>query len=138
MSEMSDQFGRPGIAQGGQFRARPGRARVLLVEDQLLIGMALEADLKDFGYDVMGLAGDVATALRMIKDGPPDLAVLDVKLGREDCFPVARALLAQGVHFVFATGYGGDLVLPAEFAGVPVVEKPYQIGEVLHKLRHAG
>lgn len=112
-----------------------GGARVLLVEDQVLIAMSLEAELKDFGYEVPGIAADVATALRLIEAESPDLAVLDVNLGREDSLPVARVLQARGVHFVFATGYGADFELPEEFAGVPVVDKPYQLDDVLRKLR---
>lgn len=112
-----------------------GGARVLLVEDQILIAMSLEAELKDAGYEVPGIAADVASALRMIAAEAPDLAVLDVNLGREDSLPVARALQALGVHFVFATGYGADFELPQEFAGVPVVDKPYQLDDVLRKLR---
>lgn len=109
--------------------------RVLLVEDQVLIAMSLEAELKDFGFEVTGIAPDVATALRMIQQDPPDLAVLDVNLRRETSIPVAQALLALGVHFVFATGYGADIDLPPEFVDVPVVDKPYHVNDVLEKLR---
>lgn len=108
--------------------------RVLLVEDQVLIAMSLEAELKDFGFDVTGIAPDVGTALRMIQQDPPDLAVLDVNLRREDSIPVAQALMALGVHFIFATGYGADIELPPEFANVPIVDKPYQVSDVLEKL----
>lgn len=112
-------------------------ARVLLVEDQILIAMALESELVDAGYRVAGIAGTVASALRLIETAAPDLAVLDISLGREQSFPVARALMARGVHFVFATGYGADLALPDEFSAVPVVEKPYAMADLLAKLRPA-
>ena len=64
----------------------------------------------------------------------PDLAVLDVNLGAETSVPVARALRASGVPFVFATGYGSDFSLPEDLSGVPVVNKPYDIAEILRKL----
>ncbi|MFT4012203.1 MAG: HWE histidine kinase domain-containing protein [Paracoccus sp. (in: a-proteobacteria)] len=112
-----------------------GRRRVLLVEDQVLIAMSLEAELKDHGFDVTGIAPNVDAALELIRKDPPDLAVLDVNLRRETSLRVAEALLARGVHFVFATGYGADFDLPPEFARVPVVEKPYNVGDVLEKLR---
>ncbi len=108
--------------------------KVLLVEDQILIAMSLEAELQDHGLRVTGIAPNVAAALKLIDSDPPDLAVLDVNLRRETSIPVAEALLARGVHFVFATGYGSDIDLPPQFAGVPVVDKPYHVRDVLEKL----
>lgn len=125
----------PQPGQNGAVAAPPDGRRVLLVEDQVLIAMSLEAELKDFGFDVTGIAPDVATALKMIQQDPPDLAVLDVNLRRENSIPVAQALMGLGVHFVFATGYGTDVDLPPEFAAVPVVDKPYHVNDVLEKLR---
>lgn len=55
-----------------------------------------------------------------------DGAILDLKLGRDDVYPVAARLRALDVPFVFLTGYG----LPAihrRYAGVPVIEKPFDL-----------
>lgn len=111
--------------------------RVMLVEDQILIAMSLEADLTDYGLVVTGIAPDSATAFEMIRRDPPELAVLDVNLRNEDSFGVAAALQDLGVPFVFATGYGGDFEPPPRFGAVPVVDKPYHISDVLSGLRQA-
>ena len=112
--------------------------RVLLVEDQALIAMALEAELEDEGLHVTGRAGAVVTALALIASDPPDLAVLDVNLAEGDSLPVAETLRARSIPFVFATGYGRDIGLPEGFADIPIVGKPYQIGDILQKLVEAG
>lgn len=111
--------------------------RVLLVEDQLLIALSLEADLKDRGLIVTGVAANAAAALDMIQSDPPELAVLDVNLRHENSFGVAEALQDRGVPFVFATGYGREFDPPARFAKVPVVDKPYHINDVLSRLQEA-
>lgn len=105
--------------------------RVLIVEDQALIAMALEMALQDEGLDPVGTATDVAGALRLIETLVPDVAVLDFDLGQHNSVPVAEALTARGIPFVFATGYGADLGLGTRFADVPVVDKPYDVNDIL-------
>ena len=52
-----------------------------------------------------------------------DGAILDVNLNDEKVFPVADALTAIGVPFVFTTGYSAS-DLPAAWRHVPRLEKP--------------
>ena len=112
--------------------------RVLVVEDQTLIAMALEADLQDHGLEVAGRTATVAGALALIDRELPDLAVLDVNLAGELSMPVAERLHAEGIPFVFATGYGADFARPDLFAAVPIVSKPYQAADVVTKLAEAA
>lgn len=111
--------------------------RVLLVEDQVLIAMALEAELQDFGLTVAGIAPSVEKALALLAQDTPDLAVLDLSLNGETSIPIAEALMERGIRFIFATGYGADVELPEGFETVPVVSKPYQIEDILRALRNA-
>ena len=110
---------------------------VLVVEDQALIAMSLEASLVDHGMRVAGIAGNVTAALRMIEKESPDLAVLDVNLDHESSLPIAEKLLELGVPFIFATGYGSRVELPDHLREAPVVEKPYRIEEMLAKIGEA-
>jgi hypothetical protein len=54
-----------------------------------------------------------------------DGAVLDVDLAGTKSYPVAEALEAAGVPFLFTTGYDGAEMLPDKFKGAPVLSKPY-------------
>lgn len=135
-----DSAQRPGRAvQDGPVPAAPVLAgrRVLLVEDQTLIAMALESELQDHGLHVTGRAATVQSALDMIDRDPPDLAVLDVNLADGDSLAVAERLQAAGIPFVFATGYGADLGLPDSFSDTPVAGKPYQARDIVQKLAEA-
>ena len=73
----------------------------------------------------------------MIDSDAPDLAVLDVNLADEDSLPVAEVLRDRAIPFVFATGYGGGIGLPQGFGAIPIVGKPYQVGDILQKLAEA-
>ena len=98
--------------------------RVLVVEDEMLIGMLLEDMLTDLGHEVAAIVPRLKDALAAVERETYDLAVLDVHLHGESAFPVADALIAKGVPFVFATGYG-ERGLPENYRGRPVLQKPF-------------
>lgn len=105
--------------------------RLLVVEDEALVAMMLEHMLDNFGCEVAGVAGTLARGLALVDNEALSIdgAILDVNLGGEKVFPVARRLTERGVPFVFCTGYG-QVGLPADFAHVPTLAKPYQEEEL--------
>lgn len=102
----------------------PPGTRVLIVEDEPTLAMDLEFMLSNLGYEVVGLAGRIESATRLAHDIACDAAILDLNLGGESAETVADILVARGIPFIFATGYG-DRNLDQRFASVRVVEKPY-------------
>jgi len=110
----------PGSDAGG-LRGR----RLLVVEDEYMIAMELTRSLEELGAEVVGPAGSVEDALELVgRDGGRlDAAVLDINLRDERVYPVADALTARGVPFVFATGYD-SMAIPSSYASAPRCEKP--------------
>jgi CheY-like chemotaxis protein len=98
--------------------------RLLVVEDEALVAMLLEDALQALGCAVVGPAGNVARALALLEKEDVDLALLDVNLGGKRSYPVAEALAARGIPFVFVTGYGASGV-DRRFAAAPVLQKPF-------------
>jgi CheY-like chemotaxis protein len=97
---------------------------ILVVEDDYMIATDLALSLQSLGVLVIGPAGSVEDALALAGSEPaPDAAVLDINLGAEKVFPVADALRAQGVPFVFTTGYD-EWLIPEVYKGTPRFEKP--------------
>src|SRR5258706_4813797 len=92
---------------------------VLIVEDDPIIALDFEDTLLGFGVKTVRTAGNVARALELIADRVPDFALLDVGLVHEKSFAVAERLDALNIPFVFITGYGIDVRLPAAFANKP-------------------
>ena len=99
--------------------------RILVVEDEALVAMLLETMLEDMGFSPVGPVGDIDTALEMLSDDRGlDGALLDVNVAGREVFPVAAALKARGVPFVFSTGYG-EGGLPEDWRGHPTIQKPF-------------
>jgi DNA-binding response OmpR family regulator len=97
--------------------------RILVVEDEWLIGEYVADHLAETGYAVEGPAPNVGTALRILEQTQIDGAVLDITLGREKSFPIAERLLALNIPFVFLSGYV-ETDLPQMFSEVPLLTKP--------------
>lgn len=97
---------------------------ILVVEDQVLIAMDLEECLARLGASDVRLSPNTAEARDALQAFAPDAAVLDFNLGSETAEALADDLVASGVPFVFATGYGDNVMIPQRFRHVPVVRKP--------------
>jgi ActR/RegA family two-component response regulator len=98
--------------------------RLLVVEDDYFLADDLARGLQELGAEVVGQVGSVDDALNhVVNSGPLDGALLDINLRGERVFPVAEALFARDVPFVFTTGYD-QLAIPAVYTGIPVCNKP--------------
>jgi DNA-binding response OmpR family regulator len=96
----------------------------MIVEDQALIGMSLEAFLEDAGFEVAGVFMSNAQALQWLEGDLPDVAVLDVMIKDGTSVAVARALKKLGVPFAVYSGLPSKAECPVELQDVPWLEKP--------------
>jgi PAS domain S-box-containing protein len=108
---------------------------ILIVEDEPLLAMQLSASLKEYGWSVLGVAGSIEDANRILADkARPDAAILDVDLGGAPVFPLARSLRRSGIPFIFCTGYE-DLDYSSEFSNCTSVRKPATVLQIVRALR---
>ena len=106
--------------------AQPAKqTKLLVVEDDAMIGMLLADMLCELGYTVAAEAASIDEALEAARKTDFDLAILDADLQGRSVSPVADALVARDIRFVFLTGYG-DHGLPA-YRDRPTLNKPFQI-----------
>jgi CheY-like chemotaxis protein len=109
--------------------------RILVVEDEYLIADDLCEALSSAGAEIVGPIPTVSGAIACIaEDQRLDAAVLDVNLRGVMIFPVADALNARGIPFVFATGYD-DAAIPERFADAQRLRKPAGTGSVAAALQ---
>ncbi len=109
--------------------------RIFIVEDELLVALSLEDNLRGLGATVIGPAGTLAEALHMAEGVEADLAILDVNLRGEPVFPAAEILTERGIPLIFCSGMVGSAPLPAGFEAAQQVPKPYTGTVILDAIR---
>jgi DNA-binding response OmpR family regulator len=109
--------------------------RILVVEDDYFLADECDRTLRTAGAAVLGPVPSVEAALELLDaDDAPDFVLLDVNLGGQAAYPVADALVARKVPFLFMTGYDQSS-LPERFAAMHRVEKPIEARAFLGALR---
>ncbi|HVV92049.1 MAG TPA: PAS domain S-box protein [Hyphomicrobiales bacterium] len=99
--------------------------RIMVIEDEPLVALEMEAHLADAGCTVLGPAVTVEAAARLIAEGGFDAALLDGNLHGRRVDDLAAALARAGTPFAFVTGYGRE-ALPAGFRDAPLLAKPFR------------
>ncbi len=105
--------------------------RILVVEDEPIVALDLQTMLEDAGATVLGPAQTIAAAQAIIETGNISLAVLDVRLNRDNIDPVADRLTACGIPLIFHTGHSSIETLSLLWPGCKVLRKPVDAGELM-------
>ncbi len=108
--------------------------RVVVAEDESLIRLDIVEILRDYGFDVVGEAGDGETAVQLATDLRPDLVVMDVKMPQLDGISAAEKLSKNHIApVVLLTAFSQkDLVERATEAGaLAYVVKPFTPNDLL-------
>lgn len=108
--------------------------RVLVIEDESLVGMLIEDMLDQLGCAVAGSVSSLQQALEMAGRLEFDFAVLDVNLRGQPSYPVAEALQARGVPFVFISGYGD---VSGNWRNRPIIQKPFELDQLRREMERA-
>jgi CheY-like chemotaxis protein len=109
---------------------------VLVVEDEAIIAMLIEDMLFEIGCKRVERAANVATGLEFLAHRVPDFAILDINLDGDRSYPVADALHARRIPFVFLSGYGIRGV-ERPYRMFTTLQKPFQTRDLESVLRHA-
>jgi DNA-binding response OmpR family regulator len=96
---------------------------VFLVEDEPIIAFDLRVMLEEAGAEVVGPALTIQQAQEFVSD-PMSVAVLDVRLGDQNIFPIACRLCERGIPIIFHTGHGSAEKLVGRWPGSKVLIKP--------------
>lgn len=105
----------------------------VIIEDQALIAMSLEAYFEDVGYAVHILTS-IAQAHAWLKNNTPEVAILDFMLRDGPATQLASELHSRGVPFIVYSGYARHLGVPAQLQDVPWLEKPTHREDLLNAL----
>ncbi|MEL7199562.1 MAG: HWE histidine kinase domain-containing protein [Pseudomonadota bacterium] len=110
-------------------------ARVLVVEDSMIIALDTEENLKSIGISNVDVASSVDGAIMAIAKQQPDFAIIDFNLGTESSEPIAQELAKRGVPFVLATGYAEMADQIDQLGATGILRKPYGLSEIQELMR---
>lgn len=97
--------------------------RILIVEDEMLLAMEMIDDLEQIGAEPIGPVPSVSGALDILRSEQHfDAALINVYLRGKVSFPVANALVARNIPFLFVTGNDG--FAREHYPGIPIHPKP--------------
>jgi CheY-like chemotaxis protein len=130
------QAGYHSVASGCEHQLPLQGRGILLVEDEAIVSMLLEDMLNELGCHVVEIASRVDTALKAVEARPFDVAILDVNLKGETSYPIADLLELRKMPFLFATGYGTQ-VIPEQYRQHIVLQKPFRKQELEEALLSA-
>ena len=110
--------------------------RILVVEDDPMIGPLLAEILEDLGHFVCAVEVDAAKAVAAAARLHPDLMIVDVGLGEVSGVAAVKAILKEGfVPHVFVTG---DLVRNLSLGPDAVLlQKPYRDSDIVAAIARA-
>lgn len=110
--------------------------RILIVEDEFLVAVQLEEDIRSAGCTVVGPYSTLARAVEASRRERFDVALLDVNLNGDMVYPLADELLARRIPFVLLSGYSSS-DLPERLSDVPRATKPYDPATLIEILQTA-
>lgn len=110
---------------------------ILVVEDEYLLATHLADEISNAGAFVIGPAGTLEKAIRLIKETAAiEAAVLDVNLRGEMVYPAADMLMEQETPFLFFTGYDFS-VIPQRFKEIIKCAKSDSANDIIEALKRA-
>jgi DNA-binding response OmpR family regulator len=108
--------------------------RIFVAEDEFLLAVMLEDDLRQNGFAVVGPFTRLEQAREAAATEDFDLALLDVNMNGQMAYPVADTLVARQIPFIFLTGYG-RAALPEHLRGARCVPKPYDPAVLIEEVK---
>ena len=115
------------------------KGRILVVEDEAPIALALEDGLRLEGFQVEVVGDGQAGLDRALADPAPDVMILDMRLPKLDGMEVLRRLRASGARLrvvaLTARGSEADRVAGLECGADDYVTKPFSMAELLARIR---
>ena len=117
--------------------------KIAIIEDEVILAMALTLMLEDWGHQVIGTADTEVGAMVLVKDERPDLVIMDIRLGRRDNGLRAARLIraSSNVPIVFCTAYADSPPIKAQVAAIGnshLVGKPVDEDQLEWLLRSIG
>jgi DNA-binding response OmpR family regulator len=112
-------------------------AKVLVVEDDVILAMDMMGILSMAGAEIIGPARSLKHAVKLAGEEGLDCGVLDVRLNNELVFPAAGVLQRKGVNIIFHTGQVDPEAISRDWPAAKVLVKPAPLRTLMQALAEA-
>ena len=117
----------------------PGPLKILIIEDEVFIGLSLEAELSRAGYDITGIAATGDEAIRKAAETVPDILLMDIHLaGDMDGLEAAKTIREnRDIPVIFMSGYADEIiqVRADSFNPIAFLIKPVKMQQLIQILK---
>jgi response regulator of citrate/malate metabolism len=103
--------------------------RILIVEDEAVVAFDLAGTIGAMGFEIVGPATSLAGGRELLHAVAPDGALLDINVGGEAVYPLARDCLDRGLPIAFVTAMH-PANIPQEMQAVPRLAKPWTMPQL--------
>ena len=111
--------------------------RILVAEDEAIVGLDLCDTVSEAGYIVEGPFVDLSSAMLAYQKTKPDIAILDVQLGDGIVYPLAEQMMAEDVQVIFHSGRLTPDEVAIRFPRAQTLAKPCPPSEVIDSVQRA-
>ena len=109
-------------------------SRVLVVEDSMVLALELECLLTKMGCQDLTSVPDRIRGEQALETSTFSMAILDINLGSETSFELAKKLVERGVPLILVSGYDSGFQVPPELEHVPRLTKPVSRDKLLQSI----
>jgi CheY-like chemotaxis protein len=119
----------------------PEPLKILIIEDEVFIGLSLEAELSRAGYDITGIAATGEEAIRKAAETVPDILLMDIHLaGDMDGLEAVKTIHEKGkIPVIFMSGYADEIIQARSesFSPIAFLIKPVKMHQLIQILKDA-
>lgn len=105
--------------------------RILVAEDELIVGFDLCDTVEEAGFEVQGPHAGISSAMLAFQKEKPDLAILDIELDDGVVYPLAQKLTEENVPIIFHSGRYSSEQVAEHFPSATTLAKPCPPAQVL-------
>lgn len=108
--------------------------RILLCEDEFLVALDLEEDIREAGAEIFASARSQKDALKMIEHEQPDAALVDLELSDGSCIKLVETLAERDIPFAIISAFSRPPRPPPALENAPWFLKPVVFEEMIDAL----
>ena len=112
--------------------------KIVIVEDEAIVALDLQLSLEAMGATILSTSCNLDAAEKALATEHFDVALLDVMIGDEEIYPLAKDVLRKEAGVVFHSGHARQDLALEKFPNAKFCQKPCSSEELARAIREAA